>query len=382
MATGCVATLNVATYFLNLKTVSRADGSSAVSWAAYRSGERIRDNRIGLTYDHSSRQDVLHKEIILPSSVAAEAESWAQDRAHFWNSAERAEVRKDARVAREYLVVLPSELNPEQRLALARGFAHELSDRYRFGVDLAVHAPRDFPGSDPRNFHAHLLATTREITPQGLGRKTTLEWRDANRVAAGLGRAVNELFHVRERWAEHANAMLREAHIDARIDHRTLKAQGIDREPKLWIPRVPYEMERRGRRSVVAEQIRQQHQERIAVRESKQKVLSPQQQSQLPSKPQQQRASGEDVRRAALEVWQKYRETRAPDKTAEEAAQAWKKYRETLGPPATDLDSARAWRDKYHGNQETDKTRDGLAPSHERSRGLDRGRGRDDDFGL
>jgi ATP-dependent exoDNAse (exonuclease V) alpha subunit len=382
MAAGCVATLNVATYFLNLKTVSRADGSSAVSWAAYRSGEKIRDNRTGLTYDHSSRQGVLHKEIILPSSVAAEAASWAQDRAHIWNSAERAEVRKDARVAREYLVVLPSELNPEQRLALAQGFAHELSDRYRFGVDLAVHAPRDFPGSDPRNFHAHLLATTREITPQGLGRKTTLEWRDSNRVAAGLGRAVNELFHVRERWAVHANTALKEAHIDARIDHRTLKAQGIERESKLWIPRIPYEMERRGQRSLVAEQIRQQHQERVAARESKQQALSPSQNSQLQAEPQQQRTSSEDVRQAALEAWQKYRQTRAPDKTAEEAAQAWKQYRETLGPPKTALDSARAWRDKYHGNRETGKTRDDLAQSLERSHGLNRGRGRDYDHEM
>lgn len=299
----------MAIYFLNLKTFGRANGSSAVSAAAYRAGERIRDERSGRTYDHSARKDVLHKEIILPSSVAGEAEAWAQDRASFWNAAELAETRRNARVAREYLVVLPAELKPEQRVALASGFAHELSERYRFGVDLALHAPRAFPDSDPRNFHAHLLATTREITPQGLAGKTSLEWNDAKRAAAGLGPAINELLHVRERWAVHANAQLREANIDARIDHRTLRAQGIDRDPLLWIPRVPYELERRGFRSEVAENIRRQYQERAAAREAQQKDLSP------------------------AEAWLKYKEDHVPQKSSYDAVQAWRKYREQNSNP-------------------------------------------------
>src|SRR5258708_38874279 len=84
-------------------------------------------------------------------------------------------LQTNARVAREYLVALPVELSPPQRLELVRGFAQELSDRYGFAVDFAVHAPRDFPGSDPRNFHAHLLAPTREVQLEGLGAKTTLD---------------------------------------------------------------------------------------------------------------------------------------------------------------------------------------------------------------
>jgi len=299
----------VAIYFLNLKTFGRANGSSAVSAAAYRAGEKIRDERTGRTYDHSARQDVLHKEIILPGSVAGEAEAWAQNRANFWNTVELAETRSNARVAREYLVVLPAELKPEQRLTLAQGFAHELSERYRFGVDLTVHAPRNFPDSDPRNFHAHLLATTREITSQGLAGKTSLEWSDAKRAAAGLGPAINELLHVRERWAVHANTRLQEANIDARIDHRTLRAQGIDRDPVLWIPRVPYELERRGFRSEVAENIRQQHQEREAAREAQQKDLSP------------------------ADAWLRYKEAQALQKAPYDAVQAWRKYREQASNP-------------------------------------------------
>src|ERR1700676_5343219 len=164
----------MAVYFLNMKMFGRAGGSSAVSAVAYRAGERIRDERTGRTYDHSDRQDVMHKEIVLPSRFTYEEMAWALDRARLWNAAESAETRRNARVAREYLVALPVELSPRQRLGLVQGFSRELTDRYGFAIDFAIHAPRDFHGSDPRNFHAHLLATTREIAPEGLGAKTTL----------------------------------------------------------------------------------------------------------------------------------------------------------------------------------------------------------------
>jgi MobA/MobL family len=256
----------MAIYFLNLKTLGRATGSSSVSAAAYRAGERIRDERTGRTYDHSGRQGVLHKEIMLPNQFAAEKMSWAKDRSNLWNSAERAEVRSDARTAREYLVALPPELSPQARINLVKGFSRELVERYGFALDIAIHAPRNYPGSDPRNFHAHLLATTREVTPTGLGAKTTLEWSDTNRRKIGLGRAVGELLYVRERWALAANAALEHEHITTRIDHRTLKAQGIDREPKPHIPHAAFEMERRGYRSVVAERIRADYQARVDAR--------------------------------------------------------------------------------------------------------------------
>src|SRR5882762_9636833 len=227
----------MAVYFLNLKTFGRSGGSSAVSAAAYRAGERIRDERTGKTYDHSDRQDVLHKEILLPSRFAADDMSWARDRASLWNAAEGAEDRKNARVAREYLVALPIELSAAARIGLVSGFSRELAERYGFAVDVAIHAPRDFPGSDPRNFHAHLLATTREVKLEGLAAKTTLEMRDGDRRKLGLPPVINELLHVRQRWAAVTNEALQQSHIAARIDHRSLEAQGIDREPWPHIPR-------------------------------------------------------------------------------------------------------------------------------------------------
>jgi ATP-dependent exoDNAse (exonuclease V) alpha subunit len=283
----------MALYFLNMKTFGRSDGSSAPSAAAYRSGERIRDERTGRTYDHSDRQDVMHKEIMLPPRFSGADMAWATDRANLWNTAEAAETRKNARVAREYLVAVPEELTHPQRVDVVRGFAQELAERYGFAVDVAVHAPRNFRGSDPRNFHAHLLATTREVSLEGLGRKTTLDFSDENRRMLGLGPAVRELFYVRQRWAEVANVALESAHVDERIDHRSLAAQGITREPKLWIPRVPYEIERRGGHSIVAERIREDHRARHEPRHEPQQAVS--------------ESSALDIARHSVQKWLQYR---------------------------------------------------------------------------
>jgi ATP-dependent exoDNAse (exonuclease V) alpha subunit len=294
----------MAVYFLNLKTFGRSGGSNAPGAAAYRAGERIRDERTGRTYDHTDRQDVMHKEIVLPTSFADANLGWARDRAALWNAAEEAESRKNARVAREYLVALPVELTPDQRIGLVRGFSQELSDRYRFAVDIAIHAPRDFPGSDPRNFHAHLLATTREISTTGLATKTTLELNDSNRRKLGLDPAIHELLFVRERWATVTNEALQNAQVAARVDHRTLEAQGIDREPYPYIPRVAYEMERRGYRSEVADRLRENYEKRVQLRFAS---AAPQQSLE----PVTASATPEEIRRNARESWLRLRQENA-----------------------------------------------------------------------
>jgi ATP-dependent exoDNAse (exonuclease V) alpha subunit len=309
----------MALYFLNMKTFGRANGSSAASAIAYRAGERIQDVRTGKTYDHSERQDVMHKEIVLPSKFADEEMAWARDRASLWNAAESAETRKNARVAREYLVALPVELSPPQRVSLVKGFSQELSDRYGFAVDFAIHAPRDFPGSDPRNFHAHLLATTREVTSEGLGPKTTLEMNDGNRRKLGLEPAINELLHVRARWATVTNEALQEAHVATRVDHRSLEAQGIDREPLPRIPQGAFEMERHGYRSVVADRMREAYQARVQARldrverpelttsRAKERESTAAEPMAPPPTPKHQ--SLEDIRREARENWLRLRQS-------------------------------------------------------------------------
>lgn len=259
----------MAIFHMQIKPVTRSTGRTATSAAAYRAGESIRDERTGALHNHSKRDDVLHKEIFVPSKLEREgaAMEWARDRSTLWNTAEKAERQSNSRVAREYLVALPPELSAEQRTALARTFSKEIADRYNVAVDLAIHAPR--PSGDPRNFHAHLLATTREVTPEGLGPKTGLDRNGEVRSELGLPTSREEFKSLRARWSELANDALREANSEARIDHRTLEAQGIDREPTPRLPWGAYIAEKKGERSEVAERIRERQRERFAGRREK-----------------------------------------------------------------------------------------------------------------
>jgi len=290
----------MAVYFLHMKTFGRANGSSATSAIAYRAGERIRDERTGKVYDHTGRPGVVHTQIVLPHRLDDADTSWARDRGALWNAVEAAETRKNSRVAREFLVALPAELDPEGRLNLVRGFAQELADRYQFAVDFAIHAPR----TDPRNFHAHLLTSTREINTQGFGAKTTLELNDTARMNRGLQPFVEELIATRERWATWTNEALRDAQLSARIDHRSLAAQGIDREPRPQLPRAVYEMERRGEFNAVAERIRAEHEARVRERVQRAAAkFTPQ--LAKPAGPAQ---SIDEIRRQARENWLRLRE--------------------------------------------------------------------------
>ena len=218
----------MAIFHMQINTVSRSSGRNAPASAAYRAGERIRNERTGALYDHRNRRDVLHKEIVLPARLGTPP-SWAQDRASLWNAAERIESRQNSRVAREYMVALPAELSASARVSLARSFSLEIAERYGVAVDLAVHAPRPF--GDPRNFHAHLLTSTREVRPEGFGAKAGLDMNGTVRAELGLPTGRQEFAALRQRWAELVNEHLQAAHLEWRVDARSLAAQGIDREP-------------------------------------------------------------------------------------------------------------------------------------------------------
>ena len=234
-------------------------------------------------------------------------------------------LQNNARTAREYLVALPAELSPQARINLITGFSRELVERYRFALDIAIHAPRDFPGSDPRNFHAHLLATTREVTSEGFGVKTTLEWSDTHRRQSGMGPGIGELLHVRERWAMAANTALQQAQINARIDHRTLQAQGIDREPQAQIPRAAFEMERHGYYSFVAERIRAEHEARVEARLAR---AAQQEKPAVVPKNTQELAKESALMWAARYGRTQEAQPKSPDELAKEAALSWARYRE------------------------------------------------------
>ncbi|HTT81057.1 MAG TPA: MobA/MobL family protein [Stellaceae bacterium] len=160
----------MAIYSLHVKTVSRSAGRSVVAAAAYRAAEVIADNRLGVVWDFTRKYGVLHSEIIVPAG----APSWAIDRGELWNAAERAEDKStrwgNATTGRDIILALPHELSPAQRLAAVQEFAAGLVERYGVAVDFAIHAPDRH--SDERNYHAHLLMTTRQIGADGFGAKT------------------------------------------------------------------------------------------------------------------------------------------------------------------------------------------------------------------
>jgi hypothetical protein len=200
----------VAIYSASVKTVSRGGGRSATAAAAYRNGEEITDERTGEVHDYRRRTGVEHVASFAPEGMAP------QPSAELWNRAEAAEVRKNARVAREVLVALPAELSPTQRRELAVGIAQALADRYGTAGTLAVHTP-DREG-DQRNHHAHILMTTRRLEPSGaLGEKT--------RELDDVKRGPQEIEWVRAMIEARTNHALERAGSAERVDRRSLVEQ-------------------------------------------------------------------------------------------------------------------------------------------------------------
>lgn len=243
----------MAIYHLSTKPVSRAKGRSSTAAAAYRSADRVHDLTTDQVFDYSRKRGVEHAEIVLPTEAAKSDINWPRDRQALWNAAEVAEKRKDARVAREYEVALPHELTKAQRVELVRSFAGEVANRYGVAVDFALHRPHR--AGDERNFHAHILTTTREITPTGLGAKAAIEWSDTDRAKKGLEPSKVEVKEIRARWAELTNEHLRERGLSVRVDHRSLEVQGLERTPTSHLGPAVSAMERRGIETEVGKRI-------------------------------------------------------------------------------------------------------------------------------
>ena len=218
----------MAIYHLHVKVIGRKSGASAVASAAYRSGLRLRDERLDRAQDFSAKRGVVHSEVMLPENAP---EAW-RDRERLWNDVEAFEIRKDAQLAREVEFALPREMTQAQGIELARDFVQaEFVDRGMI-ADLNVHW--DMAEDGMPKPHAHVMLTMRAVDENGFGQKV----RDWNR--------TEMVERWRERWAEIANERLAELDIDARIDHRSLEAQGIALEPQSQIGAPAKRIEDRG----------------------------------------------------------------------------------------------------------------------------------------
>jgi Ti-type conjugative transfer relaxase TraA len=234
----------MAIYHLSMKPMSRSSGRSAVAAIAYRAAEKLTNERDGIEHDFTRRQGVEHAEIVLPNGIAAGAD-WARERAALWNAAERAEARKDARVAREIEVALPHELTAAQRLELTREFSQSLADRYGVAVDFAIHSPHGH--TDIRNHHAHIMLTTRKVGEWGLGEKSELELENKKLAALGLPTTHDQLRDMRIAWEQRSNTHLARAGLDLRIDHRSHQERGLELEPTQHMGVHATQMERRNK---------------------------------------------------------------------------------------------------------------------------------------
>ena len=223
----------MASYHLSVKTVSRATGRSGPGAAAYRTASLIECERDGSVHDYTRRGGVEVAFIVAPDGA-----DWAQDRAALWNAVEAAEKRRDAKVAREYELALPHELDAAGRRALAAGFAREVVSRFGVAADVAVHAPHRH--GDERNWHAHVLTTTRVVEASGLGAKT----RELD-VVQTSGPAVEAL---RELWAVQVNHALERIQSEARVDHRSYERRGEDQVATQHLGPAAAGMERKAAR--------------------------------------------------------------------------------------------------------------------------------------
>lgn len=240
-------------FHLSVKPISRSGGRSATAAIAYRAAERVVDSRTGEIHDYTRKGGVEHSEIVLGPGAPA----WATDREALWNAAESAEKRKDARVAREYEVAIPKDLSRDQGIELVRDFAESLVERYGVAVDFAVHADdrRHWDGTEKgfQGYHAHVLSSTRKLGPSGFGEKAEPELSDTKRKSLGLGDGASEVDRSREIWERLANRHLERAGREQRIDRRSLKDQGVDREPTVHLGPKATELERRGVRTDLGE---------------------------------------------------------------------------------------------------------------------------------
>ncbi len=219
-------------YHCSLKPVSRSAGRSVVAAAAYRLGECLHDERYQTVHDYTRRRGVESTFTVAP----VDAPEWAHDPEALWNAAERAETRKNSTLAREVELALPSLLEPADRQRIAERFATALVERYNVAVSVAIHEPGKH--GDDRNYHAHILFTTREMTPEGLSKKT--------RVLDDKKTGPQEVTKLRQLAADIINEHLAAAHADIRVDHRSFEDRAIEREPTTHLGPAASEMERRG----------------------------------------------------------------------------------------------------------------------------------------
>ena len=268
-------------FHLSVSAVSKAKNHSVVAKSAYNSGSKLVDEQSGVVHDYTSKakdkilnlvdsdgtkytqvieKNVMHTALITPTLAG----DLAVTREGFWNDIERIETRKNAQLGTEIDVMFPDGITADQRIVLAERYAQTLSDRYNVLVDVAIHRPHSHEKHvgevevvelTSRNFHAHILLSSREIVADVEGyalsaRKNWLQWSTEERLSKGLNGRGDELKYQRTLWADMANELLPK---NKTISEKSYRELGINRLPKMKLGKSLYKDILKGNRSVIHE---------------------------------------------------------------------------------------------------------------------------------
>jgi MobA/MobL family len=211
----------MAIFHHSVQVISRSSGKTATGAAAYRSAEKIVDERTGITHNYTKKLGVYQSEIITPHLPKVD-KAWMMDRTQLWHKVEGKEKRYDAQLVREVNIAIPVELNRQDQISLVRDY---VKDSY---VDRGMVADINWHDLESNNPHAHVMLTMRELVVTD----GKVDFGNKNRTWNDRDLAVTH----RQEWAKYANYYLDRAGLDVRIDHRSLAEQGItDRIPQIHL---------------------------------------------------------------------------------------------------------------------------------------------------
>lgn len=238
----------------NASIISRRTGRSAVQMAAYCSRDKYYSDYTGITYDYSTRHDLVYHDVIIPN--------FAPDSFHnseiLWNSVEKIEKCSNSRLARVLIIALPRELDHTAQILMIRQYAQEFFIQRGMCADISIHDKGD------GNPHAHILLTTRSLNHDGKWmckqRRNYLLDKNGNKIRdpitkqckLGMSIKTNDwdaperIEEWREGWAKTCQSWFRKYNISKEITHLSYARQGIDREPTKHLGAKVKALEARG----------------------------------------------------------------------------------------------------------------------------------------
>lgn len=190
----------MAIYHCSIKTISRGKGQAVLASLAYRIGQNLTCERYGKTFKYENRQDSIeHIDLFLPKSTT---DLTFYNHENLWNKVEARETKSNSQLAREIIVAIPSELNEIERIQLVQKQCQWLVEKYNVGVSVALHKPNDIA---EKNYHAHIMFTTRSIENNEFGDKIVFK--------------KEQVKELRKTWEVLANKSLEQ--YDTKIDCRS-----------------------------------------------------------------------------------------------------------------------------------------------------------------